>query len=438
VFTPSYQIRLLSYLCIDTKYALGVISYLSINIFSTSITRALFLIISNYYSTYKSTPTIAVVEQELLTTNIIPADEPFVQQFIEAVNSGSISEAEYIKSTLKQFIASQTLKSTLGTNADVIDLGDFSSLVQRLRVDETNLNILDDNAVCDTFSLHNLKELYLLQGGMKSGIPLIDNNIGGIMKKELTMLLADTNVGKSMAMVAIGGCLVRGGYRVLHVSLEMSKARTLIRYFATLIESSDNMGYTSILGFNPAEAVFNYVHKLHDKYEGLLFVEELPTGRGTIGNLYTLIDRYAPIDVIIVDYLDLLAPLSKRDARRFELADLSVGLRGISSEKDIAVLSATQTSRQASGKRIVGKEMVAEDYEKVRVCDTVISMGQSKDDELKQEVIFFIAKSRNTEKNKADRYKMNFENMSFTLIRQEFLEEYDRAEHYDKPVYGKK
>jgi hypothetical protein len=28
--------------------------------------------------------------------------------------------------------------------------------------------------------------------------------------------------------------------------------------------------------------------------------------------------------------------------------------------------------------------------------------------------------------------------MSFTLIRQEFLEEYDRAEHYDKPVYGKK
>lgn len=417
----SFQIKLLAYLCLDETYARIVLSYLREDYFTTLLTKTLFTIIHDYYTKYKQAPTISVLECELADNPPLPEEMLDLRDFLSTVRVGVIPEKEWIKDNFKQFVQSQQLKLTLSHNTESIDAGNFDVLVHALRKEETDLSVIDQNEPRLTFSLQNLKELYDSQGGMKTGISLIDVYVGGIMKKELMMLLADTNVGKSLLLCAIGGNLVKNQYRVLHVSLEMSIARTLIRYYATLSDPTDKILYNNILAFDPEEAVFNYITELKRKYEGYLFVEELPTGKGSIGNLYTLIDRYKPIDVMIVDYLDLLQPLTKREARRFELADLSIALRGLGVETALGVLSATQTSRLASGKRIVGKELVAEDYEKIRVSDSVIGMGQSKEDALKHEVVLYLTKSRNTERDKAERYFIDFNRMQFHLLRQELL-----------------
>lgn len=422
MFTPQYQIRLLSLICLEKDYGMTILSYLVDDVFTTFITKQLFNSIKTYYDTYKQSPTLVVIQNELLQGPEILDDEyPLLEEFNSILEVGIIPERDYIKDSLKQFIASSQLKLTLAKNSEAIDKGDFGELVQVLRSEETAIISLDNTTPQLVFSLDNLREIYEAKGGMKSGISLIDNVVGGIMKKELLMLLADTNVGKSIALCAIGGHLVKNYHKVLHVTLEMSAARSLIRYFTTMSDKEDNIKYDNIYGFNPPQHVYDYLQKLQSAYEGMLYMHEMPTSKCTVSNLFQLINSYQPLDVLIIDYLDLMHPVRKRDARRFELADIAIALRGLALEANIAVVTATQTSRQAAYKRVIGKELVAEDYEKIRISDVVVGMGQSKEDAMRKEVVFYLTKSRNTEKDKAERYLLDYQSMRFYMLRQEMV-----------------
>lgn len=240
------------------------------------------------------------------------------------------------------------------------------------------------------------------------------------MGKEMSLIIGDANVGKSLVATFIGGQAVRQLRKTLHVTLEMSKARTLIRYFTTLAEPDDKITYGQIFNFNPEDHVFNYVNRLKDTYENYLKVEEFPSGKCSIDDLYRLLDKYPDTELLIVDYLDLMKPVRKRDNFRHEMADLTTALRGLACESDsLHVMSPTQTNRLASGKRIIGKEYVGEDYNKIRIADWAIGIGQNSHDVQKHEIIFNIARSRNSEKAFAERYFIDFNTMRFKFLMQE-------------------
>src|SRR5262249_61695272 len=122
------------------------------------------------------------------------------------------------------------------------------------------------------------------KAGSKPGLPLIDTVVGGLQRKQLSIILADTNVGKSFLLTHIGGAALRQYRKVLHVTLEMSLARTLLRYFANLAEPEDGITYNSILAFdrNDQESIYEYVMGLEKKYEGYLNIQEFPTGKCTL------------------------------------------------------------------------------------------------------------------------------------------------------------
>ena len=75
----------------------------------------------------------------------------------------------------------------------------------------------------------------------------------------------------------------------------------------------------------------------------------------------------------------------------------------------------------------MGKEFVAEDYEKIRVSDVVVGMGQTQDDALKREVILNLTKSRNTEKGRMERYTIDYNTVRFILQRAEIYGSGDAA-----------
>src|SRR5215475_1226275 len=132
-----------------------------------------------------------------------------------------------------------------------------------------------------------------------------------------------------------------------------------------------------------------------------------------------LLKKTPATELLIVDYLELLKPPQKRDAMRYEMSDITVALRGIASEYGIHVATATQANRQSVNKRIIGKEVTSEDYGKMRIADVGIGMGQTKEDALKNEVVLNLTRSRNSEKNVAERYFMDFQQMRMTFLMQE-------------------
>jgi hypothetical protein len=153
----------------------------------------------------------------------------------------------------------------------------------------------------------------------------------------------------------------------------------------------------------------------------LLHIEELPTGKGSIEQISGLVELHKP-DVLILDYLDLLKPPKTRQDYRFELKDVTTQLRAIAVELNLPVITATQTNRIAAGKRIVRKEMVAEDYEKIRLADTAFSIGQNKSDTDINRVLFYLIKARNAPREKAELYMLDTKKIYFTYDREYIIE----------------
>src|SRR5262249_11963211 len=388
-FTINIQLRLLVVFYLDKDFFCKNREFVQVEFFNSILMQKLFRVLEAYYDKYKGLPTLTVAEEEIRKDSsliILPEEEPLLTEFAHLTTKG-LSELKYVHDEFIKFAKERTLKKVLSDKSEAIDSGNFDDLFAELRSESRKFDTASGGLIATSvFDLENLIEIYSEQAGIKTGINLIDTTVNGLRKKHLSIILADTNVGKSFMLTHIGGAAIRQYRKVLHVTLEMSLAWSLVRYFANLADPDDRITYTNLVTFEPKLEVFDYVAELRKKYDGYLNIVEFPTGKCTLQNLEALLEKYPSTELLILDYLELLKPPQKRDVHRYELSDITVALRGIASEYNIHVTTATQANRQSVNKRIIGKEVTAEDYGKMRIADVGIGMGQTKEDALKNEV----------------------------------------------------
>jgi len=424
-FSTEFQLRLLIVFLTDKEFYVNSKELVQQEFFKTLFGQWVFNKTNEYFEIYKGMPTHFVLLESLKTDStfiLIPEEEKLIDEFFKNLASPDKIELQYVKDNFISFAKSKSLKQVIHEQSEEIESGDFDKILFSLKDESKKFNPLISQLDPELFSMRNLTEILNVKEGIKTGINLIDSTIGGLKPKELSLVLADTNVGKSLYLTQVGGHAIRQYKNVLHVTLEMSFAKCLARYLANLSEPEDNITYNMITSFEPQDKVFEYVNvNLKKKYEGRLKIVEFPSGKCTIQDLYNLLDKYPETNLLLVDYLQLLQPVKKRTELRHELSDLAVALRGLASETGVHCASASQASRQASGRRIVGKEYAAEDYGIFRTADIGIGMGQTRDDDIKKEVVFYITKSRDSEKNKAERYFIDYKTMKFKFLRQEDL-----------------
>jgi replicative DNA helicase len=424
-FSIGYQLRLLVLLFTEKDFYLDSKDLLKPEFFRLVFGQWLLQFLETYLDTYKGLPTRFTVEEELKRDTsflALPEEEVLVQQFLELLSTPDKSELNYVKENFIKFAKVRSLEGVLHAESETIQEGNFDDLFTSLRTEAKKFEHSNGTQDEYLFSVRNIEEIFNGKDGIKTGINLIDQ-IGGLKQKELSFVLGDTNVGKSAYLVNLGGYAVRQQRKVLHVTLEMSFPQILARYLTNLSDPEDEIYYDNIKNFEPQERVFWHVsEKLRGRYEGLLKIVEFPTGKCTIQNLYSLLEKYPGTELLIVDYLQLMQPPKDRDHLRFEMSDLAIALRGIAGEADIHCASALQATRTAANRRLIGKEFSAEAYDPARVADLVIGIGQNTDDAAKREVVLYNTKARYTERNQAERYFINFKTMQFKLMRQELLD----------------
>lgn len=424
-FTSEFQLRVLVWMCCDPDECKYWFPYLDPSLFEFDSLRWLSEIIKSSYETYKKPPTRMQIESDLTLTDTIFEGQDLVMymSFLEMMDEG-FEELEYIKDIFPQFVRSRKLRQMLFENEEMLDGGDWGGLRYTLKLNEPVLNPkLSD--ISDVFSIQIFEELFNRGEEIPSGIPLIDDRMGGLHKKEMMLILADTNVGKSLLMTYMGGRALEAGKKVLHISLEMSVARIMVRYAATL---DPNMSITvnEISSLRNPEKLIYHMAWLKDHYDKQLYLCELPTGLGSIQDIERLIDEAEP-DIVILDYLDLIKPITTRDSKRFEVAEIAMVTRGMAVQGNFHILSASQTNRAGHNTRIVDVNLSAEDYDKMRTSDDVIGMGQSRYDVQRQEVVLYVAKARNSEKGLAHRYHINHPHLRYVFRSTEVVENRDTA-----------
>jgi replicative DNA helicase len=100
-------------------------------------------------------------------------------------------------------------------------------------------------------------------------------------------------------------------------------------------------------------------------------------------------------DLIIVDYLDLLKPLTSYSDEYADLGAIAVALRGLAGELGVPVWTATQANRMGMVADVIDLEHVGDSVKKVQVADVVLALCSKPEERNANLLRIFGAKNRN-------------------------------------------
>jgi replicative DNA helicase len=99
--------------------------------------------------------------------------------------------------------------------------------------------------------------------------------------------------------------------------------------------------------------------------------------------------------MIIMDYGDLLRPVSTQKEKRNELESIYEELRGIAQEYECPVWTASQTNRSGISADVITMESISEAFNKCFVADFICSISRTAEDKQANTARMYVAKNRN-------------------------------------------
>ena len=230
-----------------------------------------------------------------------------------------------------------------------------------------------------------------------TGFPGLDRRMGGgAGAGTLTTFIGGPKAGKSMMLVNNGFKNCMRGLTVVHFSLEIRERKIKIRY-ASRISGIPMNDMTQ----RSAE-VMEKVVKFWELHKPRLFIKEYQVRTATVDTfrsyLYWIEGNYGlKPNVVIIDYGDLVRTNGKHEQERFAQAQAYEEMRGLASEFDCAIFTASQSNRGAMDKELVQMQDVGEAIQKVQISDHIISICKTEDEDRAGKARLYFAGSREAE-----------------------------------------
>jgi replicative DNA helicase len=172
----------------------------------------------------------------------------------------------------------------------------------------------------------------------------LDDFLGGLQRSDLIVLAARPSVGKtSLALNIVRNAAINQKACVALFSLEMSRQAVVQR----LLASEANVDSRSVrLGLYTEEQERRIMEASGILSEALVYIDDSPQlrvveMRGKAQRLY----RERTVDLVIVDYLQLIQGGSRSDSRVQEVSEITRSLKALAREMDAPVLAISQLSR---------------------------------------------------------------------------------------------
>jgi hypothetical protein len=138
--------------------------------------------------------------------------------------------------------------------------------------------------------------------------------------------------------------------------------------------------------------------KITKEVPGKLIVKEYPTKSATTATIRNHLEkikqRGVDVGLIIVDYGDLLRPVSIRKEKREELETIYEDLRGMAKEFMCPIWTASQTNRSGLNAEVITMESISEAFNKCFVADFICTISRTIDDKRTNTGRMLIAKNR--------------------------------------------
>jgi replicative DNA helicase len=185
-------------------------------------------------------------------------------------------------------------------------------------------------------------------------IPSLDKLMGPIRAKQLVIMAGRPGMGKTAAALSYGLGAAQAGHGVLFVSLEMSSTELAARMVSDLcfVEGKE-IHYSNIRDGDLNDWQRRRVHEVGSQAHALPF-SVVDVGSLPIGRLNMLVRRHArkiaargfSLDLVIVDYLQLLSPDSRGRSNYEAVSEVSRGLKALAKDHGLGVMALAQLSRE--------------------------------------------------------------------------------------------
>jgi hypothetical protein len=387
-----FQENLCTVILDDSVFASQIFEVLDVGFLELKYLRVFVQKVLDYRKKYGVHPSRDTTS--MILRNDIAGESEVVQKQVReyfariTISDISIDGAEHIKDTALDFCRKQKLKEAMIKSVELIKSSSYDE-VSKVINDALKLGTDNNHGYDYVVDFEKRFELKA-RNPCSTGWDLIDNiTKGGLGKGELGVMIAPTGAGKSMALVHLGAAALKAGKNVIHYTLELQDKVVATRYDSCIT----GLGLSEIL--SQKEHVFDAIQGV----KGNLLVKEYPTKSASTMTIRAHLDKLKTrghkFDMVIVDYGDLLRPVTKDREKRQELESIYEEMRGIAQMYECCVWTASQTNRTGLNAEVITMESISEAFNKCFVADLICTISRTIKDKAANEGRMYIAKNRN-------------------------------------------
>lgn len=337
---------------------------------------------SDYFDNKQNRDTVAFIEGYSTDFTEIPS---LVQ--IKAVTDKEITlmqlEAEkhdqWFLREFERFCRHKALRDAILASPDLLDKGRYGEVEATIKAAVQIALVKDLGTDYYANPKERLEAIRQGKGQVSTGWKTVDEKLyGGLNKGEITIFAGQSGAGKSLFLQNMAVSWAQAGLNVVYLSLELGEKLCAMRIDAM------HTGYETREVMKNIDDVHMKIRASQQKSHGMLRIKQLPNGC-TANDIRAYIKEYEihigrKVDAILVDYLDLMFPMSKKiSAENLFVKDKYVTeeLRNLAVELDILCVSASQLNRGSYEEIEFDPSHIAGGISKVNTADNVIGIFTS-------------------------------------------------------------
>jgi len=297
------------------------------------------------------------------------------------VHPGELREEHYdwLLAEFETFARHKALEEAILKSADLLEKGEYGpveDLVKKAVQIGLQKDLGTDYWRDPRSRLEAIKDK---NGQVSTGWGALDHKLfGGFNRGELNIFAGGSGAGKSLFLANLGVNWALAGLNVLYVTFELS-------------ENIVSMRIDSMVTDIPSRDIFKNIEdveaavRIKSTTAGKFQVKYMPSGKNT-NDLRSYIKEYEiktsrKIDVILVDYLDLMMPIAKRiSAENLFVKDkyVSEELRNLAMETNALFVTASQLNRASVEEIEFDHSHISGGLSKIQTADNVIGIFTSR------------------------------------------------------------
>ena len=321
--------------------------------------------LKEHATNYSSIPTI---DQISATTKV-------ELQRIDDINENHI---EWFLDSFERFCRHKALEKAILESTDLLEKADYGAVEGKIK-EASQVGLVKDLGL-DYFEnpKERLQHIKSQAGAIATGWKKFDQKLyGGLNRGEITIFAGGSGAGKSLFLQNLGVNWALAGLNTVYISLELSEQLISMRLDAMVSEYS-----TKEIMRNMDDVDLKV--RMKGKGAGKFRVKQMPNGV-TANDIRAFVREYeinadVKVDAVLVDYLDLMSPISARvSPGDLFIKDkyVSEELRNLAVERNILLVTASQLNRGAVEEIEFDHHHIAGGISKIQTADNVVGIFTS-------------------------------------------------------------